>query len=210
MSTTVLLADTEPVTRGLLERHLPLDGFELAAPGGQPDVVLASDQAGLERWRDEAPVIVLGPAEANVGDRVAAFRLGCSDYVPRPFDYEELVERIRAVLRRPGAGSGRRIVAGPVVIDERARTVMVAGRPVALVQKEFALLVRLASDPERVFTKKELLRDVWDYSPSMRTRTLHAHASRLRRKLVAVAGDVDLVENHWGIGYRLLGRSFDA
>jgi DNA-binding response OmpR family regulator len=205
MSTTVLLTEREPAIRGLLEQQLRHDGFELAAPGSRsaPDLVLTGDEVEVERWRGQAPVIVLGPAEAAVDERLRAFRRGCDDYLARPFDYEELVERMRAVLRR--AGSGRtRIVAGPLVIDRRARLVTLGGTRVELSQKEYELLLHLGSEPERVFTKEELLRDVWGFRARSRTRTLDAHASRLRRKLRAVDPGVELVENVWGVGYRLL------
>jgi DNA-binding response OmpR family regulator len=83
--------------------------------------------------------------------------------------------------------------------------VTVDGRPVTLAQKEYELLVRLATDPERVFTKSELLKDVWGYRAAARTRTLDSHASRLRRKLRDAGAAGTLVENVWGVGYRLLG-----
>ena len=157
MSTTVLLADREAAARGVLERHLTRDGFQVVAraerPEQRPDLVLAGDEAELERWRGEAPVIVLGRPEAGSLDRVRAFRRGCDDYVPRPFDYDELVERIRAVLRRSGGPAEQRLAAGPLEIDLTTRVVLVAGRPVGLSQKEYALVVRLASEPRRVFTK---------------------------------------------------------
>ena len=79
------------------------------------------------------------------------------------------------------------------------------GVRLTLAAKEYALLLRLAREPERVFTKDELLRDVWGYRTRSRTRTLDAHASRLRRKLRVAAPDAQLVENQWGVGYRLLG-----
>jgi DNA-binding response OmpR family regulator len=205
MSTTVLLAEHEPVVRGLLERQLRDDGFELAQPGGFPDLVLAGNDAAFERWRGAAPVIVLGPAEADPLDRVRAFRLGCDDYVARPFHYDELVERIRAVLRRARPAEPERLVAGPVEIDLATRIVHVAGVAVALSQKEYALLVRLAGDPKRVFTKDQLLREVWGYQLKARTRTLDSHASRLRRKLRDADPETPYVENVWGVGYRLLG-----
>jgi DNA-binding response OmpR family regulator len=206
MSTTVLLADREPVTRGLLEQHLRHDGFEVVAGAvRRPDVVIAGDDAGFERWCGEAPVIVLGRPEADPVDRVRAFRCGCDDYVPRPFHYEELVERIRAVLRRTGRAGADPIVAGPIEIDPRTRVVTVAGVRLLLSQKEYDLLVKLAGDPQRVFTKAELLRDIWGYERPGRTRTLDSHASRLRRKLRALDGTTEFVENDWGVGYRLLG-----
>jgi DNA-binding response OmpR family regulator len=99
------------------------------------------------------------------------------------------------------------MVAGSVSIDRRTRMVLVSGRRIDLSQKEYELLLRLATDPERVFTKQELLRDVWGFHSRSRTRTLDAHASRLRRKLRAADPTALLVENEWGVGYRLLGPS---
>jgi len=201
MSTTLLLAEREQASRAFLERHLRRDGFELVGgDGARPDLVLAADEAEVDRWRGEAPVIVIGHAEADHLDRVRAFRRGCDDYVARPFHYEELVERIRAVLRRAAPAGEARLVAGPVEIDLATRVVCVAQTAVALSQKEYALLVRLASEPRRVFTKDQLLRDVWGYQLKGRTRTLDSHASRLRRKLRAVDPATAYVENVWGGG----------
>jgi DNA-binding response OmpR family regulator len=83
--------------------------------------------------------------------------------------------------------------------------VTVRGRAISLSTKEYELLLRLAGDPQRVFTKGELLRDVWGYRADVRTRTVDAHACRLRRKLRAADGVTDFVDNAWGVGYRLLG-----
>jgi DNA-binding response OmpR family regulator len=208
MSAALLLADAEPVSRGYLERHLRHDGFEvLSAPLSghkRPDLVIADEGAEIERWRGEAPVIVLGRTEADAVDRVRAFRRGCDDYVARPFHYDELVERIRAVLRRVQPASPEIVVAGPIVIDVRTRAVRFGDTRLRLAQKEYDLLLQLALDPTRVFTKHELLRDVWGYRADARTRTLDSHASRLRRKLRQVEPGTRLVENVWGVGYRLL------
>jgi DNA-binding response OmpR family regulator len=205
----VLVADAAPETRGFLERHLPRDGFQLVNAHGAPDLVLAGDVEVGERWVDRAAVIVLGREEADVVDRVHALRRGCDDYLAQPFDYQELVERIRAVLRRSRPPELGVIDASPVQVDVATRDVRIDGRRVALSQKEFQLLVCLAREPRRVFTKAELLHDVWNYRATGRTRTLDSHASRLRRKLrdAAVAPvAVSLVENVWGVGYRLLGE----
>jgi DNA-binding response OmpR family regulator len=207
MAAALLLTDAEPETRGFLERHLPRDGFELVADHGPFDLVLAGDVERLDRWVERAPVIVLGPERADTVDRIHAFRRGCDDYVPRPFDYEELVERIRAVLRRSRPPVDDVVEAPPVRIDTRTRDVRVEGRRVQLAQKEYELLVHLAREPERVFTKSELLRDVWNYRVAGRTRTLDSHASRLRRKLRETGSEATLVENVWGVGYRLLGAT---
>ena len=202
----VLVTDAEPATRGFLEQHLPRDGFQLVGAQGVPDLVLAGNVEVVDRWVDRAAVIVLGRAEADVVDRVRALRRGCDDYVPQPFDYQELVERIRAVLRRARPHEPDRIDAPPVRIDLATRDVRVDGRRVQLAQKEFQLLARLAREPRRVFTKAELLHDVWDYRSTARTRTLDSHASRRRRKLRDAGCEAPLVENVWGVGYRLLGE----
>jgi DNA-binding response OmpR family regulator len=202
----VLVTDAEPATRGFLERHLPRDGFQLVGAQGVPDLVLAGSVEDVDRWVARAPVIVLGRAEADVVDRVHALRRGCDDYVAQPFDYQELVERIRAVLRRARPHEPELIDAPPVRIDLATRDVRIDGRRVQLAQKEFQLLARLAREPRRVFTKAELLHDVWNYRATGRTRTLDSHASRLRRKLRDAGCEVPLVENVWGVGYRLLGE----
>ena len=206
MSTALLLADSEPGTRGYLEHHLRGDGFEIVGDvRRRPDLVIADDGAEIERWRGEAPVIVLGRTEADAVDRVRAFRRGCDDYVPRPFHYDELVERIRAVLRRVQPPPPERVAAGPLSIDLRTRAVLVGAHRVTLAQKEYALLLKLASEPARVFTKQELLRDVWGYRAEAKTRTLDSHASRVRRKLRAADPVTTWIDNVWGVGYRLVG-----
>lgn len=202
MTAALLLATSEPE----LERHLPEDGFRLVPAHGSFDLVLASDLDDVDRWAQRAPVIVLGAVEADAVDRVHAFRKGCDDYVARPFDYQELVERIRAVLRRVRPTASDVLEAGPVRIDTRTRDVRVAAQRVHLSQKEYELLVQLAREPERVYTKAELLHEVWQYRAPARTRTLDSHASRLRRKLRDAGTDAVLVENVWGVGYRLLGE----
>jgi DNA-binding response OmpR family regulator len=160
-------------------------------------------------WDRDVPVIVLGEARADAVDRVHAFARGCDDFVPRPFHYEELVARIHAVLRRTQPSARERLAAGPLAVDRATRRVTVHGLPVALAAKEYELLVKLAAEPVRVFTKEELLREVWGFRSLGRTRTLDSHASRLRRKL-AQAGAEDCVLNVWGVGYRLLSDYEEA
>ena len=118
----------------------------------------------------------------------------------REFDHEELVERIRKIARR-----GRVHQVGELAVDEQSRVATLGGRSLKLSHKEFALLALLASEPERVFTRSELLRDIWDWPPHMHTRTLDAHASRLRRKLRGFDPLTPWVDNEWGVGYRLIG-----
>ena len=204
----VLLAEPEPLTRGFLERHLRQDGFEVVEAEddealdllerSQPDLVLVSDQLALElcarvrqgepgrSWNRELPVIVLGGQEADAVDRVRAFARGADDFVARPFHYDELVARIRAVLRRTQPPPGRVLRAGEIEIDTATRRVSVAGQRVTLPGKEY-----------------ELLRDVWGYRSFTRTRTLDSHVSRLRVKLERAPED-RFVVNVWGVGYKLV------
>jgi DNA-binding response OmpR family regulator len=217
MSNALLLAEPEAATRGFLERHLRQDGFDVveARDGDalellelmRPDLVLAADSlvADLRGRISDVPIIVLGRPDSDPVDRVRAFDGGCDDYVSRPFHYEELLARIRAVLRRVSPAPKDLIEVGELVIDLAARRVTVRGVGVALAAKEYDLLVKLAGEPSRVFTKEQLLREVWGFRSLGRTRTLDSHASRLRRKLAAVGGD--FVRNVWGVGYSLLNES---
>ncbi|MGB2953452.1 MAG: response regulator transcription factor [Gaiellaceae bacterium] len=203
---TLLLAEPEAGTREFLARHLADDGFDvLGEPAdARPDLVLLGDPGALDQWRErDVPVIVLGGSQADAVDRVRAFDRGCDDFVTRPFHYDELVARIRAVLRRASPPAAERMEVGEIEIDRRTRAVVVRGRHVLLAAKEYELLLKLASDPQRVFTKEELLRDVWGFRSLGRTRTLDSHASRLRRKLGQAGADA-CVLNVWGVGYRLL------
>ena len=213
MTSALLLAEPESATRGFLERHLRQDGFDVEAVDGEalqlteqswPDLVLASDTLALELCRRarDVPVIVLGRPDSDAVDRVRAFAGGCDDYLARPFHYEELLARIRAVLRRVSPPEREHLEVGTLTIDRAARRVLVRDIPVILAAKEYDLLVKLAGDPARVFTKEELLREVWGFRSLGRTRTLDSHASRLRRKLSAVGGD--FVRNVWGVGYSLV------
>ena len=209
----VLIAEPEPGVRGFLERHLAQDGFDVVgtddhdaalelASRAHPDLVLLGDPSALESFMG-VPVIVIGSAESDAVDRVRAFARGCDDFVARPFVYDELVARINAVLRRSKPAEIERLLAGPISVELATRRVNVGGARVDLAGKEYELLVKLASEPYRVFTKEELLREVWDFRSLGRTRTLDSHASRLRRKLQAVQPG-PFVVNVWRVGYRLL------
>ncbi len=224
MSAALLVAEPEPAVGTFLERHLAQDGFQVVraeSPEATLDLVerlrpslvlLGADVEVCRRlregepgrsWDRDVPVIVLGPPQADAIDRVRAFHRGCDDYVPRPFHYDELVARIRAVLRRVSPRPGEVLEAGEIVVDRRTRCVTVGGRRLALPAKEYELLAFLATAPARVFTKEELLREVWGYRSPGRTRTVDSHACRLRRRLARLT-DTPYVLNEWGVGYRLM------
>lgn len=205
--TALVLAEPEPSVRSFLEQQLSSDGFDVLAFGdpadlprsAEPDVLVLGDADALGRCRaGDWPVIVLGRADAPERVRALAH---CDDYLTRPFAYEELLARIRAVLRRRGPRN-EYIDLGEIAIDRAARRVVVLGRDVTLATKEYSLLLRLAQDPDRVLTREVLLRDVWGYRTIVPTRTVESHASRVRCKLAA-AGLPGWIVNEWGIGYKL-------
>jgi DNA-binding response OmpR family regulator len=226
---TVVVCEDDGPTLELLCDHLYADRFAaLPAPSAadalrlchfrSPDLLLLDlslpDGSGLDvlrevrnadgltgRYDPLLPVIVVS-GRASDDDRIRGIAEGADDYLGKPFNYQELRVRVGAVLRRRGTRRGGPIRVGEITIDPARREVRVSGRPVRLANKEFQLLRALASDPNRVFTKEQLLRGVWGYRTLGRTRTLDSHASRLRRKLDPDRGR--FVKNCWGVGYRLV------
>jgi len=226
---SVVVCEDDAVTLELLCDHLVADRYGvLPAPSAsdalrlcrfnQPDLMLLDlslpDASGLDvlreireadgiesRFDPQLPVIVLTGRGAQT-DRVRGLTAGADDYLTKPFDIEELRARIGAVLRRRQSRRDGPIRVGEMVVDPLRRRVTIGEREVALAKKEFTLLRVLAGDPTRVFSKEELLRDVWGYSSPGKTRTLDSHASRLRRKLDPEHSHY--VVNCWGIGYRLI------
>jgi len=227
---TVLVVDDEPLILEFLAENLRADDFTVltAASGGEaidalgaarPDVVLLDvvlpDMSGYDvcrrvrhgdsvndPWDPELPIIMLS-AKAEHTDRVRGLNRGADDYVTKPFHYPELLARIGAVLKRVSrARDAHQMRYGELSVNMLSREVTVAGMRVELSAKEFALLATLAADPERVFTKRELLQMVWDFRSHGKTRTLDSHASRLRQKL-ARHSDAGWIANVWGVGYRL-------
>jgi DNA-binding response OmpR family regulator len=222
MPSAVLVAEPESETREYIGRQLRDDGFDVLdasrrsealdlAERIRPDLVLLGELDLCQRlrrgepgrnWDRNVPVILLAPSSDPV-ERVRALDRGADDVMGRPFAYEELLARIRALLRRSTASTAEVLVAGELVVDRRTRRVSVRETLVTLSAKEFELLAWLAAEPYRVFTKEELLREVWGFRALGRTRTLESHASRLRRKL-NLSGSERYVVNVWGVGYRLL------
>jgi DNA-binding response OmpR family regulator len=222
MPSAVLVAEPEPDVRDYLGRHLRDDGFDVLGASrrsealelverARPDLVLLAEldlclhlrqgEPGRS-WDRNVPVILITPTSDPV-ERVRALDRGADDVLGRPFAYEELLARIRALLRRTSSGSGDVVVAGDLELDRRTRRVTVRETLVELSAKEFELVAKLASEPYRVFTKEELLRQVWGFVALGRTRTLESHASRVRKKLCLDPAD-RFVVNVWGVGYRFL------
>jgi DNA-binding response OmpR family regulator len=202
----VLLADTIADAQRLLECcHPDLAVIDVGLPDGSGlDLLRALRGAdGVASRADPTlPVVVLSGCAGEL-DRMRGFERGADDYVTKPFAYAELRLRIAALLRRASARVNRGVLrVGSLEIDPAARAASLRGRRLELAAKEFALLRTLASAPTRVFTKEELLRDVWGFRAMGQTRTLDSHACRLRQKL-RTDGD-EFVVNVWGVGYRLV------
>ena len=227
---TVLVVEDDPATRTFLADNLTADGYEMlvadCAKDGLrlleskfPDVAVIDvrlpDGSGLElvervreadgiasRLDPQTPLVLISGLAGDL-DRLRGFDRGCDDYVTKPFSYPELRARVRALLTRAnGRRALGRLRVGDLEIDPPSREVRMRGARVELSQKEFALLRTLATEPTRVFTKEELLRNVWGFRALGSTRTLDSHACRLRQKL---GGDGDrFVVNVWGVGYRLI------
>jgi DNA-binding response OmpR family regulator len=227
---TILVVEDDDPVRTFLADNLVADGYEVLVADTvrdalrmleykRPDLAVVDlglpDGSGLDlirRVRDAdgvasridpgTPLVILSGRGSEI-DRVRGFERGADEYVVKPYSYSELRMRLRAILRRTRARIARgRLRVGDLEIDPASREVRLRGRRIELSQKEFALLRALASSPTRVFTKEELLRDVWGFRSMGSTRTLDSHACRLRQKL-AVDGD-QLVVNVWGVGYRLV------
>ena len=224
----VLVVEDDPRLAATLERVLAAEKYEVEVAGDGHDalrrarertfdlVVLDIMLPGLDgiavctrlRASGAIPILLL-TALGGTEERVRGLDSGADDYVVKPFSYTEVRARIEAMLRRanlrPGQGKLR---VGELQIDPPSRDVRLRGRRIVLSQKEFALLRTLATEPTRVFTKEELLRNVWGFRALGSTRTLDSHACRLRQKL-GRGGD-RFVLNVWGVGYRLIDGPVDA
>jgi len=226
---TILVVEDDRATRTFLADNLTADGYALLTTGSvkdglrlieteYPDLALVDlglpDRDGLDLIADvrgadgiasridpRLPIVVLS-GRAGELNRLRGWERGADLVVDKPFSYSELRAQIAALLWRSGQRprSGRLRV-GALEVDPAARIVTLSGERVDVSQREFALLRTLATDPTRVFTKEELLRNLWGYSAIGSSRTLDSHACRLRRRL-ARDGDIFIV-SVWGIGYRL-------
>jgi DNA-binding response OmpR family regulator len=199
---TTSSASSPGAARVTLDRE-PVDLLVVDVNGDTLGVVDSIRAGEINGCTPDLPVIVL----AGHGDELARTRLlehGADDVQAKPFSYPELRARIAAVLRR--ATGMRRLAgvvgAGPVRIDIHQRQVTVHGTAVSLSRCEYQLLLTLMAEPERTFTRAELLCAVWGERSFQRSRTLDSHASRLRGKLAA-AGAQRMIQNVWGVGYKV-------
>ena len=225
---TILLAEEDPRSRSFLAAELSFDGYEVLEADSrakalailstrQPDLLLADvngetlslidavrEADGLASRVDPATPMLVLTARAEELARVRYLERGSDDVLMKPYGYTELRARVRALLRRNGRVTGGRVVRiGALSIDLAAREVWLDGRCVALTAKEYELLRCLATEPTRVFTRAELLRDVWGYPSGSRSRTVDSHTARLRQKLHR-PGEQRVIVTVWGVGWRLI------
>lgn len=219
MGERILLVEDDPQLGAQIAEHLRTAGFEpiwwregrSLVPGELPEVSLVVldlmlpgtyglDMLKALRAFSEVPVLILS-ARNDTMDKVRSLKLGADDYMTKPFWPEELIERVRARLRRPTLQKAEAVVeVGRLRIDLQSREVTVQGQPVELTRVEFELLAALARRPREAVTRQWLAEHVLDPEREGTERTLDVHVSRLRRKLGAEHG----VETVWGVGYRLV------
>ena len=222
----VLVVDDEPMLRNLLSRLLRMEGYDvIEAADGQaaldlveqrgPDLVLLDvmlpardglDVLGDLRKTSEVPVILVS-ALGEEADRVLGLKMGADDYVVKPFSAAELSARIESVLRRArhrtAPPAANRLVFDGLLIDLQTREVTVGRDKAELTAKEFDLLAFLAGSPRQVFSREQLLRQVWESSSDWQSdATITEHVRRLRRKIEADPDNPRWITTVRGVGYR--------
>jgi two-component system response regulator MprA len=222
MMTRVLLVDDDPKIISLLKRGLAYEGFEVyTAPDGEAGLIAAKKYQphlvllditmpgvdGFEvcrrlRLLDDIAIIML-TARDDVADKVNALGLGADDYVPKPFSFDELVARMRAVLRRH-PGSQELLTYDDVELNQATREVHRNGSLIELTTREYDLLLLLMRHPRQVLTRDQLLQQVWGYTTDLETNVLEVHMGHLRQKLEA-HDESRLIQTIRGVGYVLKG-----
>jgi DNA-binding response OmpR family regulator len=219
----VLVVDDEPMVREVVTRYLERDGFKVDSTGDgltalelararPPDLmildVMLPSKDGFSilqelRKTSSVPVILL-TARAEETDRVLGLELGADDYVVKPFSPRELSARVRSVLRRSNPEEpGTRLEFDGLTIEPKTREVKIGEDGVDLTPKEFELLAFLAAHPRQVFSRGQLLQQVWDSSAEWQDpATVTVHMRRLRTKLEADPQDPRWLLTVWGVGYR--------
>ncbi len=227
---SILVVDDEPQIREIVGLYLERAGFQVRLAGDGPAALHALTAAlpdlvildvmlpgvdGLEitrRLRSEGstPIILL-TARREEADRIEGLELGADDYVVKPFSPQELVSRVRAVLRRtqslgrtsaPLERDQAVLTFDGMAIDVAARSVHVDGSEVALTAKEFDLLLFLASHPRQVYNREQLLAQVWGETQYIDASTVTVHVRRLREKLEKDPASPRYIQTVWGVGYR--------
>ena len=225
---TVLIVEDDPVLRSTLAYNLSRDGFRvLTAIDGEAGLALARQEHGnldlvmldvmlpgisgfqvlrLLRAETDIPILILS-ARGEEQDRIDGLELGADDYVAKPFALRELMARVRAGVRRRAVAAAQPpavLFRGPMRIEIDRRTVLVEEIEVFLRPKEYGLLLALAFEPGRVFSRQDLLDAVWGEDVIVDERTVDVHISWLRGKLADAGLDADAIRTVYGVGYRFV------
>ena len=224
MAISVLVVEDDQNIRELLQLYLEKEGYAVtvAADGGQglakyrsikPDLVLLDVMMPvMDGWavcrairsEGQTPVIML-TAKGETDDKVAGLKSGADDYITKPFEMKEVLARMEAVLRRADRTApvqkARRLVFDKLIIDMDAFELIVDGKKVDTPPKEMELLFFLASSPNRVYTRNQLLDEVWGFDYFGDSRTVDVHVKRLREKLEGISESWSL-KTVWGVGYK--------
>ena len=225
MSKKALIVEDDVNIAELLKIYLQKDGFdtqnaydgkkavEMAAEF-QPDIMLLDIMLpGMDGWQvcrevrktSQVPIIML-TAKGESTDKISGLEMGADDYVTKPFDPKELVARIHAVMRRTDGGEpaepqGKKLVFDKLIINLDSYELIVDGKKIDTPPKELELLYHLASFPNRVFTRNQLLDEVWGFDYFGDSRTVDVHVKRLREKIEGVSDQWELT-TVWGVGYK--------
>lgn len=224
MATSVLIVEDDRNIAELLQMYLEKEGYAVtcAQDGGQglskfrsikPDLVLLDVMMPvMDGWSvcrairadSQVPIIML-TAKGETDDKVTGLKSGADDYVTKPFEMKELLARIESVLRRSLSttekAKSRRLTFDQLVIDMDAFSLLVQGKKVDIPPKEMELLFYLASSPNRVYTRNQLLDEVWGFDYFGDSRTVDVHVKRLREKLEGIS-DQWCLKTVWGVGYK--------
>ena len=224
MAISVLIVEDDRNIAELLQMYLEKEGYAatVAGDGGKglekfraikPDLVLLDVMMPvMDGWtlcrairaESQTPVIML-TAKGETDDKVTGLKTGADDYITKPFEMKEVLARIEAVLRRTGNVStekkARRLVFEKLIIDMDAFELVIDGKKVDTPPKEMELLFYLASSPNRVYTRNQLLDEVWGFDYFGDSRTVDVHVKRLREKLEVVSENWSL-KTVWGVGYK--------
>ena len=224
MAISVLVVEDDRNIAELLQMYLEKEGYAVtvAADGGQglakfraiqPDLVLLDVMMPvMDGWavcktiraESKTPVIML-TAKSETEDKVSGLKAGADDYITKPFEMREVLARIEAVLRRTNGVTdqkkSRRLIFDRLIVDMDAFELTVDGKKVDIPPKEMELLFYLASSPNRVYTRNQLLDEVWGFDYFGDSRTVDVHVKRLREKLEGVSDQWSL-KTVWGVGYK--------
>jgi DNA-binding response OmpR family regulator len=221
----ILVIEDEPSIAEVVGLYLKRAGFQVQMVNdGQaaldllarqlPDLIILDlmlpkvDGVAITRWlrdRSDVPIIMLTSRREET-DRIAGLEMGADDYVVKPFSPQEVVSRVRAVLRRTRGSTAQPgdapLVFSDLIIEPQTRLVNVSGKPIELTAKEFDLLLHLSRHPRQVFTRDQLLEAVWGMSDYIDPSTVTVHIRRLREKIESDPADPQRLLTVWGVGYK--------